>query len=237
MLVGLYALLSGVLRLGFIGDLLSRPVLIGYMTGVAVIMIASQLGKVTGVDVAGDSFLQDPLLRRHTARDGVSWPTLAIGLGVAGLLLLLTPRYPRSRCPLIVMLLATAVVAIFDLTAVRRDHRGRACRSSGTTSGCPRSRRPTWGSCCCPRSASSSSATPTTSSPRAPSRPDGSRVHNNQEFLAMGTANLGSSLVGGFPVSSSASRTAIAEASGARSQLYSLVAAALTIVSVLAFSA
>jgi MFS superfamily sulfate permease-like transporter len=64
-----------------------------------------------------------------------------------------------------------------------------------------------------------------------------SRVHNNQEFLAMGTANLGSSLVGGFPVSSSASRTSIAEASGARSQLYSLVAAALTVVSVLVFSA
>jgi MFS superfamily sulfate permease-like transporter len=64
-----------------------------------------------------------------------------------------------------------------------------------------------------------------------------SRVYNNQEFLAMGTANLGSSLVGGFPVSSSASRTSIAQATGARSQLYSLVAAGLTIVSVLAFSA
>ena len=62
-----------------------------------------------------------------------------------------------------------------------------------------------------------------------------SRVHNNQEFLAMGTANVGSSLVGGFPVSSSASRTVIAEASGARSQLYSLVAALLVLVSVLAF--
>ena len=63
------------------------------------------------------------------------------------------------------------------------------------------------------------------------------RVHNNQEFLAMGTANVGSSLVGGFPVSSSASRTSIADASGARSQLYSLVAAALTVISVLVFSA
>jgi MFS superfamily sulfate permease-like transporter len=63
------------------------------------------------------------------------------------------------------------------------------------------------------------------------------RIHNNQEFLAMGTANVGSSLVGGFPVSSSASRTSIADASGARSQLYSLVAAGLTIIAVIAFSA
>jgi len=62
------------------------------------------------------------------------------------------------------------------------------------------------------------------------------RVHNNQEFLAMGAANLGSAAVSGFPVSSSASRTVIADASGAHSQLYSLVSAALVIISMLAFS-
>ncbi len=118
LLVGLYALLAGVLRIGFIGDLLSRPVLIGYMAGVAVIMITSQLGKVTGVDVAGDSFLEDiGSFAGNTARDGVSWPTLAIGVAVAGLLLFFTPRYPRVPVPLVVMLLATAVVAVFDLTA------------------------------------------------------------------------------------------------------------------------
>ena len=118
MLVGLYALLSGVLRLGFIGDLLSRPVLIGYMAGVAVIMISSQLGKVTGVDVAGDSFVEDiGSFAGNTLRDGVSWPTLAIGAAVAGLLLFFTPRYPKVPVPLVVMLLATAVVAVFDLTA------------------------------------------------------------------------------------------------------------------------
>jgi MFS superfamily sulfate permease-like transporter len=64
----------------------------------------------------------------------------------------------------------------------------------------------------------------------------GHRVHNNQEFLGLGGANIGSSLVGGFPVSSSASRTVIAEASGARSQVYSLTAAALVIVTVAAFT-
>ena len=62
------------------------------------------------------------------------------------------------------------------------------------------------------------------------------RVHNNHEFLAMGATNLGSAAVSGFPVSSSASRTVIADASGARTQLYSLVAAALVVVSMLLFS-
>ena len=53
LLVGAYALLAGVLRLGFLGELLSKPILTGYMAGVAIILLASQLGKVTGVDVAG----------------------------------------------------------------------------------------------------------------------------------------------------------------------------------------
>ena len=73
MLVGLYALLSGVLRLGFIGDLLSRPVLIGYMAGVAVIMISSQLGKVTGVDVDGAE-VREATTRQHATYDvGEGW--------------------------------------------------------------------------------------------------------------------------------------------------------------------
>ena len=81
MLAGLLALLCGVfaisawaLRLGFIGDLLSKPVLLGYMAGVAVIMVVSQLGKVTGVDVAGDSIVHAVASFASNLGD-VSWPT------------------------------------------------------------------------------------------------------------------------------------------------------------------
>ena len=119
LLVGGYALLAGLMRVGFIGELLSKPVLVGYMAGVAVIMIVSQIGKVTGVDVAGDTIVEDVRSFGTTLIDsGPHWPTLAIGASVAVLLLVLTPRLPRIPIPLIVMLAATLVVSIFDLESV-----------------------------------------------------------------------------------------------------------------------
>lgn len=238
LLVGLYALLAGVLRMGFIGDLLSRPVLIGYMAGVAVIMISSQLGKVTGVDVDGDSFLEDiSSFVGNTVRDGVSWPTLAIGLTVAGLLLFLTPRYPKIPVPLVVMLLATAVVAVFDLAAQGVTTVGDVS-FEGMNLGLPSLDSADLSLLLLPAlGIFVVGYTDNILTARAFATRSRTRIHNNQEFLAMGTANVGSSLVGGFPVSSSASRTSIADASGARSQLYSLVAAGLTVISVVAFSA
>lgn len=238
LLVGLYALLAGVLRMGFIGDLLSRPVLIGYMAGVAVIMISSQLGKVTGVDVDGDSFLEDiGSFVGNTVRDGVSWPTLAIGLTVAGLLLFLTPRYPKIPVPLVVMLLATAVVAVFDLAAQGVTTVGDVS-FEGMNLGLPSLDSADLSLLLLPAlGIFVVGYTDNILTARAFATRSRTRIHNNQEFLAMGTANVGSSLVGGFPVSSSASRTSIADASGARSQLYSLVAAGLTVISVVAFSA
>ncbi len=235
-LVGVYALLSWVLRLGFIGDLLSKPVLTGYMAGVAVIMIASQVGKVTGVDVAGDSFLADlGSFAGNAALHGLSWPSVFIGLGVAGLLLWLTPRFPRLPIPLFVMLLATVVVAALNLGEAGVKTVGQVA-FGGPSFGLP---------------AAAVSDIPLMMLPalgifvvgytdniltaRAFAGRHHQRVHNNQEFLALGAANIGAGAVGGFPVSSSASRTVIADASGAGTQLYSLVSAALVIVSMLAF--
>jgi SulP family sulfate permease len=234
-LVGLYAVLAYILRLGFIGDLLSKPVLTGYMAGVAVIMIASQLGKITGVDTAGDTFLEE--IRSFIANaSGISWPTFAVGISVAIALLILTPRFPRVPIPLIVMLVATAIVSVFDLSAI-------GVKTVGHLEfGLPHMGIPTL--------ATGDLATMLLPAlgifvvgytdkiltARVFAGRHHQRVHNNQEFLAMGAANLGSSLVSGFPVSSSASRTVIAEASGARSQLYSLVSAGLVIISMLLFS-
>ena len=236
LLVGIYAIASGLLRFGFIGDLLSRPVLIGYMAGVAVIMITSQLGKVTGVDVAGNSFLEDiQSFTGNVVANGPSGPTLAIGLSVAALLLIFTPRFPRIPVPLLVMLLATAVVSVFDLTAHGIETVG-AVSFSGLHVGVPSFESGDVSLMLLPAlGIFIVGYTDNLLTARAFVGRTGARVHNNQEFLAMGAANVGSSLVGGFPVSSSASRTVIAQASGARTQLYSLTAAVLVIVSVLAF--
>lgn len=237
LLVGGYALLAGVLRIGFIGDLLSKPVLIGYMAGVAVIMITSQLAKVTGVDVAGDSFISDMRsFGQNLIAVGPSWPTLAIGLTVAAVLLVLTPRYPRIPVPLLVMLAATAIVSVFGLAEYGIKTVGDVS-VDGLSLGLPSLAPDDLSLLLLPAlGIFVVGYTDNILTARAFAARTRSRVHNNQEFFGMGAANVGSSLVGGFPVSSSASRTVIAETGGARSQVYSLVAALLVVVSVLAFS-
>ena len=116
LLCGAFCLIAWLLRLGFIGDLLSKPVLVGYMAGVAVIMMASQLGKVSGVAVAGDTFIEDiRSFASNIGSHGPSWPTVAMGLGVAVLLIVLTPRFPRVPMPLIIVALAALATSAFNL--------------------------------------------------------------------------------------------------------------------------
>ena len=237
LLVGGYALIAGVLRLGFIADLLSRPVLIGYMAGVGIIMIASQLDKITGVDVSGDTFLEE--VRSFAAGvasgDG-NLPTLAVGLTVAALLLFLTPRFPRLPMTLFVMLAATAVVAVFDLAAAGVETVG-AVSLTGLQVGLPTLDVSSLQLLMLPAlGIFVVGYTDNVLTARAFATRTHTEVSSNQEFLAMGSANVGSSLVGGFPVSSSASRTVLAEASGGNTQLYSLGAAALVVISMLLFS-
>lgn len=237
LLVGLYSLLAGVLRIGFIGELLSKPVLIGYLAGVAVIMIISQLGTVVGVDVAGDTVVEDARsFATNVWSDGVHVPTLVIGASVTALLLVLTPRFPRLPIPLFVMLAATGAVALLGLQEQGVQTVGEV-NGSGLSVGLPSLAGEDIGLLLLPAlGIFIVGYTDNIVTARAFASRRGHRIHNNQEFLGLGAANVGASLVGGFPVSSSASRTVIAEASGARTQLYSIVAAGLVIVSVLLFS-
>ena len=237
LLVGAFALLAYVFKLGFIGDLLSKPVLTGYMAGVAVIMITSQLGKITGVSIAGDTFVE--VIRTfvtNVGQQGISWITLALGLAVAGVLLWLTPRFPRLPIPLFVMLAATAIVWAFNLTAQGIKTVGDIAFSA------PHFALPGLNSTDLSIMLFPAlgifvvAYTDNILTARVFATRHQQRVHNNQEFLALGAANIGSSLISGFPVSSSASRTVIADASGAKSQLYSLVSATLVILSWLLFA-
>ena len=114
LLVGGFCLLGGLLRLGFLADLLSRPVLVGYMTGVAVIMIGGQLGKVTGVAVAGDEFV-DQVRSFVAGVGGAHWPTVALALAVLVMLLAISRVAPKFPGALVAVLAATAAVVAFSL--------------------------------------------------------------------------------------------------------------------------
>jgi hypothetical protein len=112
--VGLLCLACWAMRLGFVADLLSKPILVGYLAGVALLMIVGQLGKLTGVAVHGDSLLAQ--LRSFVGQlTQVHVPTLTFAAAVLVFLFVVQWRLPALPGPLLAVLLATAAVAVFGL--------------------------------------------------------------------------------------------------------------------------
>lgn len=236
LLCGAFGVIAWALRMGFIGDLLSRPVLIGYMAGVAVIMIVSQLGEVTGISVEGDTSLEAIIsFAGSIGNDAVSWPTIAIGLGVTALLLLLTPRFPRLPMPLIIVLLATAATAAFGLsgsvaTVGALQTGGPDFGIAGLSAGdVPLLLLPALGVFIV-------AYTDNLATARAFSHLHGNHIDANRELLALGACNAASATAHGWPVSCSASRSALGVASGARTQVTSIVTAVGIVIVMLAFT-
>jgi sulfate permease, SulP family len=223
LLVGVLSVCAGVARLGFAADLLSRPVLVGYLAGVGLIMIAGQLGRVTGVPVSGHSVAAE--LASFAAGLGELQPaTVAVASAVLIFLFVARWRWPHAPGPLLAMLVATAAVAASGLS-------GHGVSVVGPIpAGLPVPRLPDVGwhelrELLLPAfSVMIVAFTDDILTARSFAR-RGELVRANQEFLALGVANAGASMLGGFPVSSSATRTAIAVATGSRTQVYSLAAA------------
>jgi high affinity sulfate transporter 1 len=226
--VGLFAVLAWLLRLGFVADLLSRPVLIGYLAGVAVIMITGQLGRLTGVPVTGRTFAGE-LVSFFTGIGQVQPATVVISVFVLVFLFVARARWPRLPGPLIAALAAAAVVWAGDLTQHGVAVVG-AIPAGLPAPGLPHLGELDLGSLVLPALGVLAVAfTDDVLTARSFAQRD-ERVDANQEFLALGASNIGAGLLHGFPVSSSASRTAIAISAGSRTQVYSLV----TLVTVLA---
>jgi sulfate permease, SulP family len=240
LLVGVVCVLGGWARLGFLADLLSKPILVGYMAGVAVIMISGQIGKISGLELEAKS-LAGELLELAGRSSEIHPPTLLLAIGVLVFLLLIQRRFPSAPGPLLAVLLAVAAVSLFHL-----DQAGVAVIGA-IPAGLP--------SFALPFTELSHLAPPAglaldkirylltaavgialvgysdnVLTARAFAARGGYRIDANQELLALGAVNLGNGLMQGFPVSSSGSRTAISEALGSRSQLFSLVAFVVVLV-------
>ncbi|BBC30186.1 Sulfate transporter [Streptomyces graminofaciens] len=234
--VGLLCLVARAVRLGFLADLLSRPVLVGYLAGVALIMMVDQLPKLTGVRKSGTEFFPQlwfflsHLADTHLATVVFSATVLAF--------LFVTARYVRAvPGPLLAVVLGTAAVAVFDL-----DDRYGIKVIGEVPSGLPGFAVPDLGEL--PHLVLPAlgvllvAYTDFILTARAFDDRDeeGPGLDADQEFLALGTANLGAGVLHGFPVSSSASRTALAASAGARSQAYALVAGAAVLAVLLLLS-
>ena len=232
LLVGAMGIAAWLLRLGFVADLLSRPVLIGYMTGVALIMIAGQLGRVTGVHVTGAEFISQ---LRTFARgiSAVEPAVLVVAAAVLAFLILLRRLWPHLPGPLLAVLLASAAVTAFSLA------RHGVAVVGPVPAGFPAPHVPALH----PEvlrvlllpafSVLIVGFSDDVLTGRSFAR-RGEMINANRELLALGVSNAGAGLVRGFPVSSSATRTAIAVTTGSRSQVYSLATAVTVIVVLLA---
>ncbi|MEO6020816.1 MAG: sulfate permease [Knoellia sp.] len=230
-LVGLLCIAAGAARLGFVAELLSRPVLVGYMGGIAALMVVSQLGHLTGITVSGGS-AREVLLQFGTHLHELQGTTAMLSAVVLSLLLLAHWKVPWLPGPLLFLLLAAAAVAVFDL-----ERRGVEVVGP-ISSALPEVRMPAFDHhvlvLLFPAAVSVALVgfTDNVLTARAFAGRHGDPIRPNQELLALGVANLAAGVAQGFPVSSSGSRTALAAAAGSRSQLYSLAAVATVLVTV-----
>lgn len=235
LLVGAVALLARVARLGFITDLLSKPVLVGYILGATLIVIGSQLGKMFGIKLQSDQFFRQ-VLELISRLDEAHLLTVAIGAVCMATLLIIRRVNRALPGPLIVVVGAIVASAVFDFAA-----KGVAVVGA-VPAGLP------------------SIAIPAVTvqdifallpaalaltiliyadeilTSRVFAAKHGQKIDANQEFVAIGAANIASGLLTGFPSALSASRTTVCDQMGGKSQWVGLIAAALTIIFLLFFT-
>jgi high affinity sulfate transporter 1 len=226
-LTGLVILIAGVVRLGFVTELLSRPVQLGYLYGIAITILVGQLPRLCGFSIEGRGLLTEVWdFVQGVAGGQVNRPALAIGLG--GILVILGLRrvWPLLPGVMVAVGLGIAAVAAFDLT-------DQGVKVIGVLpEGLPKFALPAVElndvaalfSGALGIALVAVADTTVLSQSLAAQRDE--VVDPNQELVALGAANLASGLFQGFAISSSASRTPVAVAAGARSQLTPLVGAA-----------
>ncbi len=229
-LVGLIALLAGLLRLGFVADLLSKPVLVGYITGVGITLFTSQLRTFTGVGIDADNPFER-LGQFVTRLDEIDGTTIGVGLGT--LLVILVLRWRAPTWPGALLGLAGSMVAVwlFDLDIATVGDIDAAF---------PTFEVPDvgWGDLEDLLGPAAGVAligyTDNILTARSIASKQGYRVDADRELLALGAMNSGGSLGGGFPMSSSASRSFVPATIGSKTQLVSVVAFAALLVFLLA---
>ena len=223
---GTVCILAGIARLGFVTELLSKPIRYGYMNGIALTVLISQLPKLFGFSIEGEGPLRSLWAIAGAILEGrTNWVAFGVGLGTLMTILLLRDH---KRLPgiLIAVVGATAIVGALDLGT-----RYGVKVLGPLPQGLPGFVLP-WigysdlapvliGGC----AIALVSFADTSVLSRAYAARLGTRAEPNQEMVGLGAANLATGFFQGFPISSSSSRTPVAEAAGARTQLTSVVGA------------
>jgi high affinity sulfate transporter 1 len=223
---GIVCILAGVARLGFVTELLSKPIRYGYMNGIALTVLVSQLPKLFGISIESTGPLRNLLaIAKEVLGGRANWTAFAVGGSTLAVILLLK-NSRRVPGVLIAVVGATALVGALDLAA-----RAGVAVLGPLPQGLPVFSIP-WipyddispvviGGC----AVALVSFADTSVLSRAYAARTAANVDPNQEMIGLGAANLAAGLFQGFPISSSSSRTPVAEAAGARTQLTGVVGA------------
>ena len=224
--MGLLLFLAGALRLGFVADFFGKPVLLGYINGVALIVISTQLGKLLGISVGADDFFA--IVREVFSELGdANGPTVLLSAGLLAAAVATRRIVPALPPSLVVLALGLLIAALVDL----EDH-GIAVVGE-VAGGLPSFGLPGVGAndfldLVLPAAAFSLVAfADLIATVRTFAQKHGYEVDANRELTAIGGANLVGGLTGAFPVSSSNSRSAVNDSAGAMSQAAVVVAAAV----------
>ncbi len=232
LMVGALLLVAGLTRLGFIADFFARPVLTGFVAGLALVIGVGQVYKLLGVEGGGTSFFGKlEVLARQLG--STSLLTLAVGLAALGVIFALRAYAPKVPSALVAVVLGIAAVAVFGL-----DSHGVQVVGA-IPAGLPTPTIPSFSLADVTDMAPDAFAlaliafAESVAGARAFAARHGYEVNADQELVALGVANLGAGLLQGFSVDASLSRSAVNDSSGVRTQLSGVILFGFLIVTML----
>jgi len=233
LLVGAVLVLSSFLRLGFVANFISEPVLIGFKAGIGLVIVADQIPKLLGIHIARGSFVHN-VLGIFEGLSKTSLPTLAVDLAMIAILVGIERFFPQAPAPLIAVAVGIAASSLLGLQARGVELVGHIPK------GLPSFTLPDislvshlWPGAV---AIALMSFTETIAAGRAFARADEPTTKANQELFATGLANAGGALLGAMPAGGGTTQTAVNRQAGARTQLSELVTAGGTLVTMLFLS-
>lgn len=225
-LVGVMLIAASLLRLGFVANFISDPVLTGFKAGVGLVIVADQLPKLLGFHIHKEGFFRD-LVAIASHLPATSLPTLALAAGIIALLVALEHFAPRAPAPLVAVAVGVALSSALGLHAMGVETVGEVPRALPTLVW-PRLDLllALWPSAV---GIALMSFTESIAAARAFAQPDEPRPQPNRELLAIGAANVAGGFLGAMVAGGGTSQTAVNRSAGARTQVTGVVVAAISL--------
>ncbi|HBN9658599.1 TPA: SulP family inorganic anion transporter [Pseudomonas aeruginosa] len=223
-MVGLFSIVAGLARAGFIASFLSRPILVGYLNGIGLSLLVGQLGKLFGYEAATSGFVAGILALLENLLH-IHWPTLILGSLSLLLMVLLPQRFPQLPGALCGVLLASLAAALLGLDRYGVELLGEVPAGLPQLSW-PQTSLEELKSLL--RDATGITVVSFCSAmltARSFAARHGYSINANHEFVALGLANIGAGVSQGFAISGADSRTAVNDMVGGKTQLVGVVAA------------